>query len=81
MPQKTLNGDNVEDENSFWAEGTYIESVSPAERKRKERTIHMKNDEEMNYDCKQCHIKISAHNKDWHAGMCDNCFDKMIGND
>ena len=36
----------------------------------------MKHDEEMNYNCKKCNKKISAHNKDWHDGMCDDCFDK-----
>ena len=51
------------------------------EMKLKERTIHMKNTEEMNYNCKQCNAKISAHNKDWHAHLCDKCFDKMVGND
>lgn len=79
MPQKTLNGEDIEEE--FWAEGSFIESVSAEEMKRKERTIHMKNTEEMNYNCKKCNCKISAHNKDWHAGMCDKCFNKMMGND
>ncbi|HLC88775.1 MAG TPA: hypothetical protein VJG49_01940 [Candidatus Nanoarchaeia archaeon] len=51
------------------------------EMKLKERTIHMKNTEEMNYNFKQCNVKISAHNKDWHAHLCDKCFDKMVGND
>ena len=36
----------------------------------------MKHDEEMNYNCKKCNKKISAHNKDWHDGMCDDCFNK-----
>ena len=80
MPQKTLNGEDVE-EDSIWAESTFIESVSVEEMKLKERTIHMKNTEEMNYNCKECNIKISAHNKDWHANLCDKCFDKIVGND
>ena len=78
MPQKTLNGEDLPEEDDFWAEGSFIESVSPEEMKQKERTIHMKHNEEMNYNCKQCNAKISAHNKDWHAGMCDKCFDKMV---
>ena len=80
MPQTTLNGKELP-EDEFWAKGTFMESVSPEEMKLKERTIHMKNTEEMNYHCKQCNSKISAHNKDWHAHLCDKCFDKMIGND
>ena len=77
MQQKTLNGEDLP-EDEFWAEGTFIESVSPEEMKLKERTIHMKHNEEINYNCKQCNAKISAHNKDWHAVMCDKCFDKMV---
>jgi DNA-directed RNA polymerase subunit RPC12/RpoP len=38
----------------------------------------MKHDEEMNYSCKNCKKKISAHNNDWHGGMCDECFNKMM---
>lgn len=77
MPQKTLDGEDVPEE-EFWSEGSFIESTSPEEMKKKDRTIHMKNTEEMNYECKKCNAKISAHNKDWHAGMCDTCFDKMM---
>ena len=33
-------------------------------------------DKEMNYNCKKCNKKISSHNKDWHNGMCDDCFDE-----
>lgn len=76
MPQKTLIGEDIEE---FWAEGSFIESVSSEEMKQKERTIHMKHNEEMDYNCKQCNVKISAHNKDWHAGLCSKCFDKMGG--
>lgn len=58
----------------LWEEGYFAETLSSDEIKQKQRTIHMKHDEEMNYDCKKCKIKISAHNKDWHAGLCDDCF-------
>lgn len=78
MPQTTLDGKELPEEDSFWAEGSFIESVSPEEMKQKERTIHMKHNEEMNYHCKQCNAKISAHNRDWHAHRCDKCFDKMV---
>ncbi len=68
----------------------------PEDWELKKRTFHMKHNEEMNYNCKQCNVKtlrkahfsgvpemrsflsISVHNKDWHAGMCDKCFDKMV---
>lgn len=79
MPQTTLNGEDIEEENSFWSKGSFIESCSNEDWELKKRTFHMKHNEEMNYNCKQCNNKISAHNKDWHAGMCDKCFDKMVG--
>ncbi|MBU4245932.1 MAG: hypothetical protein ABIF85_03065 [Nanoarchaeota archaeon] len=28
------------------------------------------------YCNKKCNKKISAHNKDWYGGMCDDCFNK-----
>jgi len=65
------------EEDTFWEEGSFMETVDPND-KNKMRTFHMKHDEEMDYNCKQCNIKISAHNKDWHAHLCDNCFDKML---
>src|SRR3989339_53229 len=56
--------------------GSYIQSLSREEHDKKLRTFHMKNTEEMNYTCKECKKIISAHNNDWHDGMCDNCFNK-----
>ena len=70
------NKDNAKGEVDFWDEGTFAETLGPKDIKEKMRTFHMKHDEEMNYDCKRCNEKISAHNKDWHDGMCDECFDK-----
>ncbi len=68
------------DKAGFWEEGYFAETMSSAEAEAKMRTIHMKNDEEMNFSCKKCGIKISAHNKDWHGGMCDDCsFDAISG--
>lgn len=61
------------DENSLWAKGAFIESVGP-DNDGKMRTFHMSHDEEMEYNCKKCNNKISAHNRDWHDGMCDKCF-------
>lgn len=65
------------EENDFWAEGSFTETVSPEDMKKRMRTFHMKHDEEMNFSCSKCNEKISAHNKDWHDGMCDSCFDKV----
>lgn len=62
-------------ENGFWADGFFAESVDPND-KDKMKTFHMKHDEEMKFDCSKCNAKISAHNKDWHGGMCDGCFNK-----
>jgi len=62
---------------NFWEEGSFIETIDPND-KEKMRTFRMKHDEEMHHKCKQCNVKISAHNKDWHAHLCDKCFDKML---
>ena len=61
------------DENNLWAEGAFIESVGPDDS-GKMRTFHMGHDKEANYNCKKCDKNISAHNRDWHDGMCDKCF-------
>jgi hypothetical protein len=69
-PEKIGDGE----EESFWAEGSFIETLGPLEMREKMKTFHKKHDEDMNFDCVKCGKKISAHNKDWHAGMCDDCF-------
>ena len=68
--------DNEEfiDEESFWSEGSFVESMSSGELQKKMNTFHKKHDEDINFNCKKCNKKISAHNKDWHNGMCDECF-------
>ena len=81
MPQTTLTGEELPEEDEFWAEGSFAETMSSEDMKVKMRTFDMKHNEEMNYHCKKCQVKISAHNKDWHAHLCDKCFDKMVGND
>ena len=58
----------------LWAEGAFIETLDSQGAKEKMQTFHKKHDEDMDFNCKQCSKKISAHNKDWHDGMCDNCF-------
>lgn len=69
------NTEDMEDEDDLWDSGSFTQSMSPAEMEQKEKTIHMKHDENVNYDCQKCKAKMSAHNRDWHDGMCDRCFD------
>ena len=66
--------DEEKDGEEFWTEGSFVQSMSSKDWEKKKRTFHMKHDEEMNYNCKKCNKKISAHNRDWHDGMCDDCF-------
>jgi len=76
MPQTTLTGEELE-ENNIWEEGSFSETIDQND-KSKMRTFQMKHNEEMNYNCKKCNIKISTHNKDWHAHLCDTCFNQML---
>lgn len=62
--------------NNLWSKGSFAQSMSREEMEEKEKTINKRHDEDMNFNCKQCNKKISAHNKDWHDGMCDECFNK-----
>jgi len=73
-----MKKEEISNEDDFWEEGAFIETMSSSDLKQKIRTFHMKHSEEMNYNCKKCGKKISAHNTDWHAGMCDDCFDKEV---
>ncbi|MBU1130465.1 hypothetical protein KKE45_04065 [Patescibacteria group bacterium] len=66
------------EEDSLWAEGSFAETLGPMDIKDKMKTFHKKHDEDVNYDCKNCSKKISAHNRDWHAGLCDDCFNEMM---
>ncbi len=61
---------------NFWADGSFAETISTEEMNEKMKTFHKRHDEDINFNCKKCDKKISAHNKDWHAGMCDDCFNK-----
>ncbi len=63
-------------EDAFWTEGSFAETMSSDEMEKKMRTFHMKHNEEMNFNCKKCKRKISAHNNDWHDSMCDDCFNR-----
>ena len=75
MTQKTLDGKDIE-EPGIWSDGAFAETLGPDDIKAKMRTFHIRHDEEMNFSCSKCKAKISAHNKDWHNGMCDKCFNK-----
>lgn len=70
MPRKKQKGGD------FWAEGEFGETMTGEDAKKRMKTLHKKNDKNMNFSCKKCNKKISAHNKDWHDGMCDDCFHK-----
>ena len=69
---KKKNVKNKDD--GMWAKGAFAETLDSREAKEKMKTFHKKHDEDMNFNCRQCNKKISAHNKDWHDGMCDDCF-------
>lgn len=58
----------------IWSKGSFAETMGPWDREKKKRTFSMKHDEEMNFSCSECGKKISAHNRDWHDNMCDDCF-------
>ncbi len=68
--------DIEEGEDGFWDEGSFAQTMGGEEADKKMKTFHKKHDENMNFNCGKCGGKISAHNKDWHGGMCDECFDK-----
>lgn len=69
------------EEGDFWAENSFLELMNPQNTKDKMRTFHMKHNEEMDYNCEKCNAKMSAHNKDWHARLCDKCFNKEVFDD
>ncbi len=72
--EKALKMDRSSSDN-LWSNSSFTQSMSPKEMEAKGKTFHMKHDEDMNYNCQKCRTKISAHNRDWHDGMCDKCFD------
>ncbi len=66
--------ENEDGEYQFWENGSFVESIKPEELEEKLKTINKKHDEDVNFNCKKCGRKISAHSKDWHDGLCDKCF-------
>ena len=65
--------EELREENDFWEDNDFFETLDPQDSDEKMKTFYKKHDEDMNYNCKKCNKKISAHNKDWHNGMCDEC--------
>ncbi len=63
------------DEDAFWEEESFAETLDSS-NPEKMKTFHKKHDEDLNFSCRSCSAKISTHNKDWHSGMCDDCFEK-----
>jgi len=75
--EKINKRESMEDaDEGFWEKGFFAETMDSKGMEERMKTFHKKHDEDMNFKCKKCSKKISAHNKDWHAGMCDDCFDK-----
>ena len=65
------------EKNDLWSKESFFQSMSKEEMNKKMKTFHKKHDEDMNLNCRKCNKKISAHNKDWHDGLCDDCFNKI----
>lgn len=80
MKDKEPEEDFENDEEDFWEEGAFIETSGPLDKGRM-KTFHKKHDEDMNFNCKECNKKISAHNRDWHNHMCDDCFNRYLHNE
>ena len=71
-----MKENHISENKSFWSEGAFIQGLGkPSEEKMK--TFHMTHDEDMRFNCKECQAKISAHNKDWHDELCDECFNSF----
>ena len=72
-----MANENHNEENSLWEDEYFAETLGPKDVKEKMKTFHKKHDEDMNFNCKKCNKKISVHNRDWHDGLCDDCFNKI----
>ena len=71
-----MKSEKVDEGESIWEPGGFIQSVSVNKVEKMKKSINMKHDEDVNYNCKECDKKISLHNRDWHDNMCDDCFNK-----
>jgi len=65
-------------EEEFWKEGGFAKQITKEDMEKRMETFRMGHDEDVNYDCKECGQKISAHNRDWHDCLCDSCFDEKF---
>lgn len=81
---KDKNGQELSEEelekysDKLWEKGSFIRSISSDELERMKKTINKGHDEDMNFNCRRCDKKISAHNRDWHDRLCDECFNKEM---
>ena len=66
----------MKENDGFWSKGNYAKKIDKEEIERRMKTFHKGHDEDMRFNCRVCKKKISSHNKDWHDGMCDDCFNK-----
>lgn len=66
----------LEDEESFWSEGSYIQSIDADDPGFEEKIKYFdeNNDSAKDFKCKKCEAKVGKHNLYWHEGMCNNCF-------
>lgn len=61
--------------NALWSDKTFAQAIDAHDIDEKLKTFHEKSDEKP-FVCRKCKVSISGHNKDWHEGMCDDCFNK-----
>ena len=73
---KNEKNEELEAEDELWEKGGFAETLGPEDIEERMKTFHKGHDEDVDYNCRKCNKKISAHNKDWHNGMCDECFNK-----
>ena len=66
-----------DNEDELWDEGTFMETLGPRDIQERMKTFCKGHDKDMNYNCRKCNKKISAHNRDWHNNMCDDCFNNQ----
>lgn len=64
MKEEGIDDEDIEEsEDSIWDEGSFVQTMSADEMERKKGTINKAHDEDMNFDCRKCGKKISAHNR------------------
>lgn len=68
--------EELNEADELWEDGAFMETLSPTDSEERMKSFHMNHNEDVNYNCTRCNKKISAHNRDWHNHMCDDCFNK-----